>query len=85
MPQFLSACERLVRRADNCEILLGAQPEQLVFGSPPHPLDFADHSPLELLGVVFRLVACPFPQAGRYSVQFWYNEQKVEERALQLR
>jgi hypothetical protein len=61
------------------------EPEQPLFGSPPHTLDFAPHSPLELLGVTFRIEGGLFPRAGRYSVQFWYNEHKVEERALQLR
>jgi hypothetical protein len=62
-----------------------AEPEQPLFGSPPRDLDFAGHTPLELLGVVFRLRDCLFPQAGRYSVQFWYNGGKVEERPLLLR
>lgn len=61
------------------------EPEELLFGSQPHTLDFAGQSPLDLLGVTFRIETCRFPRAGRYSVQFWYNEQKVEERALQLR
>ena len=59
--------------------------DQLLFGSPPHTLDFTGHSPLELLGVTFRMETCPFPRAGRYSVQFWYNDEKAEERSLQLR
>ncbi len=59
--------------------------EELLFGSPQHTLNFAGHSPLELLGIVFRLEACEFPEAGRYLVQFWYNEQKVEERPLRVR
>jgi len=59
--------------------------EQPVFGSPPQPLDFAGQSPLDLLGVVFRIQACPFPRAGQYSVQFWYNGQRVEDRPLRLR
>ena len=59
--------------------------EQPLFGSPPRQLDFAGHSPLDQLGVVFRLEGCPFPQAGRYAVQFWYNDHKVEERPLRLR
>jgi hypothetical protein len=62
------------------------EPEKLLFGStPPYTLDFTGHSPLDLLGVTFRLEACRFPRTGRYSVQSWYNDQKVEERALQLR
>jgi hypothetical protein len=56
-----------------------------IFGSPEHALDFSGHSPLELLGVVFRIEAGMFPRAGQYSVQFWYNQQKLEERPLRLR
>lgn len=62
-----------------------AEPEMLLFGSLPHELDFTEHSPLELLGVTFRIEACRFPRAGRYAVQFWYNEKMLEERPLQLR
>ena len=62
-----------------------SEPEQVLFGSPEYNLDFTGHSPLELLGVVLRLRDCLFPQAGRYSVQFWYNQQKVEERPLRLK
>lgn len=61
-----------------------SEPEQLLFGSPEQDLDFTGRSPLELLGVVFRLLDCLFPWAGRYSVQFWYNGQKVGECPLRL-
>jgi hypothetical protein len=61
------------------------EPDQLLFGSPEHDLDFTGYSPLELLGVVFRLRNCLFPQEGRYSVQFWYNHQKIEECPLHLK
>jgi Family of unknown function (DUF6941) len=59
--------------------------EEPLFGSRQHALNFAGHSPLDLLGVVFRLEACEFPEPGRYLVQFRYNEEKVEERSLRLR
>ena len=62
-----------------------SEPEQVLFGSPEHEINFAGQSPLDLLGVVFRLRDCLFPQAGRYAVQFWYNHQKVEERPLRLK
>jgi hypothetical protein len=62
-----------------------SEPAKVLFGSPEHEFDFAGHSPLELLGVVFRLKDCLFPQAGRYSVQFWYNGEKIEERPLRLK
>jgi hypothetical protein len=59
--------------------------EEPVFGSAEHLLDFSGQSPLDLLGVAFRIEACRFPRAGQYSVQFWYNGEKVEERLLRLR
>jgi hypothetical protein len=62
-----------------------SETEQLLFGSQAHVLDFTGRSPLELIGVTFRIKDCLFPQAGRYSVQFWYDNQMVEERPLRLR
>jgi len=59
--------------------------ERPLFGSAERTLDFTEHSPLDLLGVTFRIEACNFPQAGRYLVQFWYNGEKLEERPLRLR
>ena len=55
-----------------------------LFGSPERALDFTGHSPLEVLGIVFRIRACRFPEPGRYAVQFWYNGEMVEERPLRL-
>ena len=62
-----------------------AEHERPIFGSAPHPFDFTGHSPLELLGITFRIVDCQFPRDGRYVVQFWYNDSIVEERPLELR
>ncbi len=59
--------------------------EQPLFGSPEHEVDFASVGPLDTVGIPFRLRDCRFPSAGTYSVQFWYNGAKVEERSLQLR
>ncbi len=41
--------------------------------------------PLEVVGVTFRIRDCRFPFPGRYSVQFWYNEEKVAEHPLLMR
>lgn len=57
---------------------------QYVFGTPKHSVTFGD-DPLEVIGVPFRIRDCVFPQQGLYSVQFWYNDQVVEERPLRLR
>jgi hypothetical protein len=62
-----------------------AEPEVALFGTPVHTLDFTSADPLELVGIPFRIRDCRFPHAGMYSVQFWYNGQKIEERYLRLR
>jgi hypothetical protein len=62
-----------------------SEPEQLLFGSPEHAVDFSGRSPLESLGIVFRIKPCLFPHSGRYSVQFWYDNEKLAERPLQLK
>jgi hypothetical protein len=41
--------------------------------------------PLEVVGLPFRIRNIRFPRAGMYSIQFWYNDKKVEERPLCLR
>jgi hypothetical protein len=62
-----------------------AEPEQPLFGTPEHALDFTGHSPLDALGLVFRLDACPFPQAGTYAAQFWYNGARLAETLFRVR
>ncbi len=41
--------------------------------------------PLEILGFVFRIQDCTFPDAGLYLVQFWYNDSMIAEHPLLLR
>lgn len=53
-------------------------------GTPPHDVTFGA-DPLEVIGVPFRIRDCSFPYPGMYSIQFWYNGEKVEERPLRLR
>jgi hypothetical protein len=43
------------------------------------------NSPLEVIGLPIRIRGCPFPRAGPYLVQFWYNDELIAERPLQLR
>lgn len=57
---------------------------QRIFGSRKQQCAFGD-DPLTVFGVPFRIRDCRFPQDGLYSVQFWYNDEKVEERPLRLR
>jgi hypothetical protein len=57
---------------------------QRVFGTPKRACVFGA-DPLDLIGVSFRIRDCQFPQSGLYSIQFWYNDELVEERPLRLR
>lgn len=55
-----------------------------IFETPKRQITFPV-DPLEVVGVTFRIRDCSFPQAGRYSVQFWYDGVMVEERPLRMR
>ena len=57
---------------------------QKIFGTPRREVAFGD-DPLEVVGVAFRIQDCRFPYPGRYSIQFWYDDEQVEERPLLLR
>jgi hypothetical protein len=46
--------------------------------------DFGN-DPLEVTGIPFRIRDCPFPEAGLYWVQFWYNNHMIAEEPLALR
>ena len=43
------------------------------------------HDPLQLHPILFRIRDCPFAFPGIYAIEFWYNDEKVEERPLSLR
>lgn len=55
-----------------------------VFETGSRPIPFGP-DPLKVIGVPFRIQECPFPGAGLYSVQFWYESELVEERPLRVR
>lgn len=55
-----------------------------VFGTPTRTWTFAN-DPLEIVGIVFRIRDCVFPQEGIYSFRFWYNDSMIQERPLRLR
>ena len=57
---------------------------QKVFETRKRSISFGP-DPLEVVGVPFRIRDCTFPQAGLYSVQFWYDGVLVEERLLRMR
>jgi hypothetical protein len=54
--------------------------DRTVFASPRHDIQFEDR--LQMKWVVFRLLNCPFPDAGLYWIEFhcdgrWLAEQSV--------
>jgi hypothetical protein len=55
-----------------------------VFETRPRTIVFGP-DPLDVIGVPFRIRDRPFPLAGLYSVQFWYEDELVEERPLRMR
>jgi hypothetical protein len=58
--------------------------DETVFVTPVHPVQFGP-DPLDVVGVAFRVGRCRFPRPGLYSIQFWYNGRKLEDRPLRLR
>jgi hypothetical protein len=58
--------------------------DEKIFGTPKHQIVFGP-DPLAVMGVPFRIHRCPFPRPGMYLLQFWYNDEKHDERPLRLR
>jgi hypothetical protein len=58
--------------------------ESPVFHTPDRTITFGT-DPLEIRGVSFRIRDCSFPQAGLYSIQFWFDGELVEKRPLRMR
>jgi hypothetical protein len=63
---------------------LHADTNQIVFRSPAHSLSF-EPDPLAVQGAVFRLLECPFPEPGLYSIEFWYNDKVIARQPLLVR
>jgi hypothetical protein len=57
---------------------------QKIFETAKRPIQFGA-DPLEVIGVPFRVRDCSFPFPGLFSVQFWYDGVRIEERPLRLR
>lgn len=73
------------REAGNGQIVcVFEETGQRIFETPKHKITFGA-DPLEVVGVPFRIRDCRFPTSGLYLVQFWYNEEKLDERPLRLR
>lgn len=92
-PGYPLLCERLCvlliltegRGAGTAEIVcVFEESGRRVFKTPPRQVVFRG-DPLDIVGVSFRIQNCRFPTSGMYSVQFWYNNKKLDERPLRLR
>jgi hypothetical protein len=55
-----------------------------IFETVKRPILFGN-DPLEVVAVPFRIRECKFPFPGRYSMQFWYNNDRNAEHPLLLR
>jgi len=65
-------------------VAVQADTEQVVFTSSPHPIALGA-DPLAVLGLVFRIQDCIFPQAGLYWIQFRFNDNIIAEQPLLLK
>jgi hypothetical protein len=63
---------------------VNADTGQRIFRSARHQIVFGD-DPLRVVGARFRVTNCPFPIAGMYAIQFWYNGTLVEQKFLRVR
>ena len=72
------------RSGDGRIVCIDEETGRRVFETPPQPIAFGT-DPLDVVGFAFRIRDCRFPRAGLYSVQFWYEQELVEERPLRLR
>jgi hypothetical protein len=61
-----------------------ADTDQMAFTSATSALTFGS-DPLAVLGVVFRMRDCPFPESGLYWVRFRYNEKVLAQQPLVVR
>ena len=55
-----------------------------VFETTPRTISFQS-SPLNVVGIPFRVRDCVFPNAGMYTFQFWYDVEKLAEQPVRLR
>jgi hypothetical protein len=61
--------------ADSGSTVFRTQTRNVAFGNDP----------LEVLGLTFRIRNCPFPSAGLYWVQLWYDNGVLAQQALVVR
>src|SRR4051794_26461425 len=58
--------------------------EEVVYDGPPHRVEFTG-GPLQVVGVLFRVLDCPFPAAGHYRVEFWHEDQCLAHQSIEVR
>ena len=64
--------------------IVQADTDRIIFRTRTGSVSFGN-DPLEVLGVRFRIRNCDFPVAGLYWVQFWYNDELIEQQPIVLR
>lgn len=57
---------------------------QTAFETPWRSIEFGP-DPVDIANFGFRIHDCPFPRAGVYSIQFWFDGELIEERPIKLR
>ena len=65
-------------------VAVHADSDQIAFASSAHAISLGT-DPLAVLGIVFRIRDCVFPQAGLYWIQFWYNGKVIASQPLLVR
>jgi hypothetical protein len=64
--------------------IVQADTDRVVFRTRTRSVSFGN-DPLDVIGVRFRIRNCLFPAAGLYWVQFWYNDELIEQQPIVLR
>ncbi len=73
------------RGVGSCQLrLVFEETGQVVWETTPQPVAFG-LDPLALHGIVFRDRHVPFPSAGVYFVQFWYNDHLLAQQPVRAR
>jgi hypothetical protein len=62
-------------------VAVRADTDQVVFASAAHPITFGP-DPLAVLGIVFRIQDCVFPEPGLYWIQFRFNGKTIAYQPL---
>ncbi len=64
--------------------IVEADTDRVVFRTRIRSVTFGN-DPLDIVGIPFRIRNCEFPAAGLYWVQFWYNEEPIDQQPILLR